>query len=190
MGEELDTLVAYLQSGREALVWKLEGLGEYDVRRPLTPTGTNLLGLVQHCASVEAGYFGETFGRPFPEHLPWWSEDADPNDDLWVTPDRSREDVVGQYRRVWDWAATTFRERDLASTGEVAWWPAERRQVRLHAILVHVATEVHRHAGHADILREGLDGAVGRGAANTNLPEGYDWPAHVARVEAAARAVG
>jgi hypothetical protein len=57
-------LQRYLQVAREALLWKLEGLSEYDVRGPLTPTGTNLLGLVKHLAYVEMGYFGVTFGRP------------------------------------------------------------------------------------------------------------------------------
>ena len=64
-------LKRYLQICRDALLWKLEGLGEYDIRRPLTPTGTNLLGLVKHAASVEAGYLGDMFGRPFNEPLPW-----------------------------------------------------------------------------------------------------------------------
>ena len=58
-----------LRRTRQALVWKLEGLSEYDVRRPLTATGTNLLGLVKHLATLEAWYFGEVFGRPFPEPL-------------------------------------------------------------------------------------------------------------------------
>ena len=73
----------YLQIGREALLWKLDGLSEYDVRRPLTPTGTNLLGLVKHLASIEVGYFGETFGREFPERLGWLDDlDDDPSADM------------------------------------------------------------------------------------------------------------
>ena len=54
-----------LRTGREVMLWKLDGLTEYDVRRPLVPTGTNLLGLVRHVASIETGYFGSVFGRPF-----------------------------------------------------------------------------------------------------------------------------
>jgi hypothetical protein len=73
----------YLQTAREALLWKLEGVLEYDVRRPMVPTGTNLLGLVKHVASIEAGYFGGTFGRPFEEPLPWYDEGAEPNADMW-----------------------------------------------------------------------------------------------------------
>jgi hypothetical protein len=57
-------LLHYLQGARSAMLWKLDGLTEYDVRRPLTPTGTNLLGLVKHLARCELGYFGDTFGRP------------------------------------------------------------------------------------------------------------------------------
>ncbi|RSM43278.1 hypothetical protein DMB66_53620 [Actinoplanes sp. ATCC 53533] len=72
----------YLQIARDALLWKLEGLSEYDARRPLVPTGTNLLGLVKHVAGVEAGYFGETFGRPFGEPMPWLDEGAEPNADI------------------------------------------------------------------------------------------------------------
>src|SRR5262249_50700150 len=85
----------YLTRAREALLWKLDGLSEYDVRRPLVPTGTNLLGLVKHVASVAAGYFGDTFGRPFGEPLPWLEETAENNADMWATPDESREDIIG-----------------------------------------------------------------------------------------------
>ena len=74
--ESKATLKQYLQRSRDALLWKLDGISEYDVRRPLVPTGTNLLGLVKHVAGVESGYFGATFGRPFPEPLPWIEEDA------------------------------------------------------------------------------------------------------------------
>ena len=63
-----------IPSSSRALLWKLDGLSEYDVRRPLVPTGTNLLGLVKHVASVASGYFGDTFGRPFAEALPWLAD--------------------------------------------------------------------------------------------------------------------
>src|ERR671914_2441481 len=101
-------LKRYLQTAREAMLWKLDGLDEYEIRRPSTPTGTNLLGLVKHLASVEAGYFGATFGRPFPEPLPWYEDDAEPNADMWATADESREQVVGFYRRVWSHSDATI----------------------------------------------------------------------------------
>ena len=182
-----ETLIGYLQVARDALVWKVEGLSEYDARRPLTPTGTNLLGLVQHVASVELGYFGDTFDRPSGIVLPWHTDDADPNDDLYVTADRSREWVLDLYRTAWTHAAETFAALDLDAAGRVPWW-GDRGDVTLHQILVHVVAETQRHAGHADILREGLDGQAGRTAGDSNMDTSYDWPAHVARVEAAARA--
>jgi uncharacterized damage-inducible protein DinB len=186
--DPMDTLVRYLQHAREAVLWKLEGLSDYDARRPLTPSGTNVLGLVQHLASVELGYLGDTFGRPHDEHLPWDGDGADHNDDLWVVPSTSREDVVALYRRAWAHGAGTIAALELDDTGEVPWWPPERRVVTLHQVLVHLLAETSRHAGHVDVARELVDGATGLRADVTNLPEdGYDWAAHHARVEAAAR---
>jgi uncharacterized damage-inducible protein DinB len=160
----------YLQAAREALLWKLEGLSEYDVRRPMVPTGTNLLGLVKHVASVEAGYFGATFARPFPEPLPWLDDDAEPNADMWATVDESREQIVNLYRRVWVHSDATIEALPLDAAGRVPWWPPDRGDVTLHRILVHVIAETDRHAGHADIVRELIDGAAGLRATNDNLP--------------------
>ena len=160
----------YLKAAREALAWKLDGLSEHDVRRPLTPTGTNLLGLVKHVASVEAGYLGDTFGRPFPEPLPWFEDDAEPNADMWATREESREQIMGLYHRVWAHSDATVESLPLDATGQVPWWPEERREVTLHRILVHVIAETNRHAGHADIVRELVDGSVGLREDNDNIP--------------------
>lgn len=179
----------YLQAGREALLWKLEGLSEYDVRRPLTPTGTNLLGVVKHVASVEAGYLGDTFGRPFGEPLPWFAEDAEPNADMWATPEESREQIVGLYHRVWAHSDATIDALPLEASGKVAWWPAERNEVTLHRILVHMIAETDRHAGHADIVRELIDGAAGLRIGNDNMPgvDGAWWEDYRNRLEQAAQ---
>jgi uncharacterized damage-inducible protein DinB len=165
-------LRSYLQRARDALVWKLDGLSEYDVRRPMTPTGTNLLGLIKHLASIEAGYFGDTFGRPIGEPIPWAADDAEPNADMWATADESREYIVELYQRVWAHADTTIDTFELDATGEVPWWPPEHREVTLHRILVHVIAETDRHAGHADIIRELIDGAAGLRSGNDNLAPG------------------
>lgn len=182
-------LKRYLQRGREAVLWKLEGLSEYDIRRPLTPTATNLLGLVKHLASVEAGYFGECFGRPFPERLPWFEEGAEVNADMYAAASESRESITGLYRRVWAHADATIDANDLEVTGLVPWWPEERRRVTLHGILVHMIAETDRHAGHADIVRELIDGAAGVQAGGSNLPpwDRAQWEAYRAKVEQAAR---
>ena len=182
-------LLRYLHTAREAMVWKLDGLSEYDARRPLVPTGTNLLGLLKHLASVEAGYFGPTFGRPFPgTPFPWYAEGADPNDDFVVEADQSLTDVLDFYRRVWAHADETIASLPLDAEGHVAWWPPERNPVTLHRILVHVATETYRHAGHADILRELIDGVAGHNPTWDNLWSPKDgWPTHFARVEGLAQ---
>lgn len=184
-------LLLYLQGAREALLWKLEGLAEYDARRPLVPTGTNLLGLVKHVASVESGYFGATFGRPFGEPLPWLDDGAEPNADMWATADESRDDIVGLYRRVWAHSDATIDALDLDAIGHVPWWPPERSEVTLHRILVHMTVETSRHAGHADIVRELIDGAVGR-APNDYPPPGdlRWWQDYRRRLEQAAREAG
>ena len=182
----------YLQIGRDAVLWKLDGLSEYDARRPLVPSGTNLLGLVKHLASVEVGYFADTFDRPFGEAMPWWSDDAEPNDDLWATAEESREWVVSFYRRAAAHADATITELDLDAPGSVPWWPEGGRDVTLHQVLVHVLAETHRHAGHADILRELIDGAIGFRAGNDNLPREDEawWAAYRERLEQVARVVG
>ena len=181
-------LVRYLQTAREALVWKLDGLSEYDIRRPLTPTGTNLLGLVKHVASVELGYFGDTFDRPSGELLPWFADDAGPNADMWATADESREQILDLFRRSWKHAEATFEALPLDAVGHVPWWPAERSEVTLHQIMVHMLAETDRHAGHADIVRELIDGAAGLREGNDNLadlPSG--WEEYRDRLEQAAK---
>jgi hypothetical protein len=182
----------YLRRDREALLWKLEGLSEYDVRRPLVPTGTNLLGLVKHVASVAAGYFGATFDRPFDEPMPWLEDGAEPNADMWATVDESREDILGLYRRAWAHADATIEALPLDAVGHVPWWPADGGRVTLHRILVHMCAETSRHAGHADIVRELIDGTVGLRPGNDNLPPGERewWEEYRARVEDAALRAG
>jgi Protein of unknown function (DUF664) len=180
----------YLQGAREALLWKLDGLTEYDIRRPMTPTGTNLLGLVKHSASVELGYFGDTFGRPFDEPLPWSEDEA--NSDMWAASGESREQITGLYRRAWAHSDATIAALALDATGHVPWWPDEHSEVTLHRILVHVIAETDRHAGHADIVRELIDGAAGLRDGNDNMPPGNQawWQDYRSQVERAAREAG
>lgn len=183
------TLLRYLQEGRDALLHKLDGLGEYDVRRPLVATGTNLLGLVKHVAGTEAGYLGAVFGRPFPEPMPWMEEDSTPNADMWATAEESLEDVIALYRRVWTHSDATVAALPLDAPGVVPWWTT--REVTLQRILVHLIAETHRHAGHADIVRELIDGRVGLRSTGDNLPSVPSewWPDYTARLEAVARDV-
>jgi hypothetical protein len=177
----------YLQDAREALLWKLDGLSEYDIRRPLVPTGTNLLGLVKLVTGVEMGYLGDTFGRTCPDQLPF--DESDPNSDMFADPSESRDVITGLYRRAWAHSDATVDALPLDAVGHVPWWPADRNEVTLHHVLVRVATETARHAGHADIVRELIDGTVGWTPAQSNLPSGDhpSWQAHHDRVERAAQ---
>ena len=178
----------YLQRAREAVLWKLEGVSEYDARRPVVPTGTNLLGLVKHLAVMESGYCGVVFGRPMPQMQTYYDDDDEPNADLWAKPEESREQIVDLYRRVCDHSDATIAALPLDAMGVVPWWPEDRREVTLHRVMVHVTTETHRHAGHADIVRELIDGAVGLRREATNMPDGDAawWAAYRGRLEYAA----
>jgi uncharacterized damage-inducible protein DinB len=182
----------YLRAGREALLWKLDGLSEYDIRRPMVRTGTNLLGLVKHVASVEAGYFGDTFGRPFDEPLPWFEDSAEPNADMWATADESREQIVALYHRAWAHSDATIDTLALDAIGHVHWWPDDRNEVTLHRILVHMIAETDRHAGHADIVRELIDGAAGLRDGNDNMAPGDQgwWQSYRSRLEHVAQEAG
>ncbi|MGY1753275.1 DinB family protein [Blastococcus sp. SYSU D01042] len=183
-------LLTYLQEGRDVLVFKLDGLSEYDLRRPLTPTGTNLLGLVKHLALVETGYFSVPFGRPVGFAHPWFSDDAEDNVDMWATGEESREDVLAGYRRAWARTDAAVAELPIDAVGTVPWW--SRPEVTLHRVLVHVIAETHRHAGHADIVRELVDGSVGNQSVGDNLPDrdaGW-WRAYRDRLEDVARRAG
>jgi uncharacterized damage-inducible protein DinB len=185
-------LQRYLQIGRDAVLWKLEGLSEYDARRPMTPTGTNLLGLVKHLATMELGYFGQVFGRPADEPMPWMAEGADINADMWATAEESREQIVGLYQRACAHSDATIDALDLDSAGQVPWWQEGRRDVTLRRILVHMISETDRHAGHADIVREMIDGAAGLRQDNSNLAPGDQawWESYRDQLERIAREAG
>jgi uncharacterized damage-inducible protein DinB len=179
-----DCLHDRLKVTREALVWKLDGLSEYDIRRPLTVTGTNLLGLVKHVATCEARYFGEVFGRPFPEPLPHW-QDADGRD-RWVAEDETREQIITFYQRAWDHADATIKELPIDAAGHVPWWP--RPDWQLLNIMVHVLQDTTRHAGQADTLREQLDGRTGLRAEHEERIDTAARETYRAKIEHAARA--
>lgn len=169
MDDPKATLALYLGRGYETLRWKLDGVSEYDRRRPLVPTGTNLLGVVKHVAFVSSGYFGEVFGRA--SALPALPED-EPNDDMWATAEESSDYVFGLLDTAVQEAAATVTELDLDSPGHVPWWAGERADVTLHTVLVHMIAELHRHAGQVDIVRELIDGEVGWREGVSTLPDG------------------
>ncbi|MFI6402764.1 DinB family protein [Streptomyces sp. NPDC050548] len=180
-----DNLHERLRRDRKALLWKLDGLCEYDARRPLTATGTNLLGLVKHMATVEAMYFGEVFDRPSPEPLSRW-QDYNGND-LWATEHETRDQIIEFYRRTWEHSDATINELPLDAPGHAPWWPEPYSNTNLFAILVHVLGETIRHTGHADILREGLDGRTGMRPEHEQQIDEEARAASCAKIEQAAR---
>lgn len=187
MNDPKDVLRRYLDVAQDAVLWKLDGLSEYDVRRPLTPTGTNLLGIVKHLAWVQLGYFGETFDRPHGEVPPANSEE--PNADMYASAEESRDDVIGLFNRAHAHTAATVEALDLDSEGHVPWWGEGGNPVTLQRIMVHMATEIHRHLGQIDILRETIDGAVGLREGGDNMGPGDDayWAEYCIELERIAR---
>ena len=191
--DEKQTLHRYLRNARGVLVWKLEGLSDYDIRRPMTPTGTNLLGLVKHCAAVECGYFGGVMDRPFPDEddLDWHDDELD--DHMYATAAESREQVTDFYRRVQAHSDATIGELPLDARVGVPWWPEGLRDPCLSTLLLHMIQETARHAGHADIIRESIDGAAGLREGVSNMPPEADaaaWKQHYDKLERIARSAG
>lgn len=180
-----DVLRDYLQGARDTLVWKLEGLSERDQRLPRTPTGMNLLGIVKHALNSEVVYFGPTFGRewPTPEELVPMGEGG-AQADWYATAQESAAGLVSLYRRVQAFADETIEGLPLDAIGHVAHWGGA--EVTLHEILVHKIVDLQRHAGHADILREHIDGSSGLLRNASNLPRDTDWGAYVSKLTALA----
>jgi hypothetical protein len=176
-----DDLRHYLQQSRDAVLRALDGVGDYDARRPVTPSGTNLLGLVKHLAGVEAGYLGACVGRPVPFR---WADDAWESGDMWATADESRDQIVGLYREVWRNSDAAIAELPLDAPAFVEWWPPERQHTTLGHLLARMLAETAQHAGHAEILRETIDGRGGRD--HDAIGDAQWWETYVGKIQATA----
>jgi hypothetical protein len=178
-------LHAALKEVRGGVLSRLDGLDDYDVRRPMTPSGTNLLGIVKHLIGVERGYLGECFGRPMAEPLPWYADGSVwDGADMWATAEESREDLLELYAESCAHADRTIEELDLDTVGSVPWWPEERRTTNLATLLVRMLEDTARHAGQADVVRESIDGRGG--ADHDSFGDEAAWAAYVDRIAAAA----
>ncbi len=186
MSDVKEELHRKLQASRAALLSKLDGLSEYDLRRPMTPTGTNLLGLVKHLAGVEYGNLGESFGRPAPESISWIEDGSIwQAADMWAKPDESSEYIIGLYRRACAHADGVIAALGLDAPGSVAHWPEDRRDTTLGVLLIRTLAETAQHAGHADIVRELIDGT---GGPDQDAIDEATWRDYIAQVQAAANA--
>lgn len=180
-------LHAKLRVARATVLAKLDGLSEYDARRPMTASGTNLLGLVKHLVGCEHVYLGEAFGRTPPDRLPWYDDGSVWDDaDMWATETESREYLLGLYERACAHSDATLATLDLDAPGAVAHWPEERRATTLGVLLIRMVEETAHHAGHADICRELIDG-TGQSDRDEWGDPAY-WEARVARIQRAAEA--
>jgi hypothetical protein len=186
MEELKQVLLDKLREARAGVVAGLDGLSEYDVRRPMTPSGTNLLGLVKHLVGNEHVYLAESFGRPVPDVLPWVVDGSIwQGADMWATPGESREHVLALYERACACSDETVEALELDAPASVAHWPEERRRTTLAFLLVRMVEETGHHAGHADLCRELIDGRM---RTDQDVLDKEGWSDYVARVQAAADA--
>ena len=145
--DERATALSLLQFQRESFVRKVEGLDDDTARQPLVPSGTTLLWLTHHLAFAEHIWIVHRFAG---EELTIANEVAD---------DESLGSAIDLYRATWTRCDAIVADSDLDDVCTIA----ERGgEVNLRWIVGHLLEEVARHAGHADILRELLDGQVGR----------------------------
>lgn len=178
-------LQSYLQESRDRVVSSLSGLSEYDMRRPMTPSGTNLLGIVKHLAGVELAYLGDSAGRPARVTLPWVEDGSIwANADMWATAEEGSAYLTGLYRTAWRHSDESIGALALDAPARVGWWPEERQQTTFGSLLVRVLAETAQHAGHCDLLRESIDGRVARDPGDLGDEEW--WASYVAGIQEAA----
>ncbi|WP_286930399.1 MULTISPECIES: DinB family protein [Aeromicrobium] len=180
-----ETSLHYLQRGHRAVLRAVHGVDEYDARRPLTPTGTNLLGLVKHLAIVELEYVASCAGFRSDLGTPWETTTGEEdNSDLWLTADESAQSVVDLYVAVGDHTARACAELPEDAPAKVPWW--SEPDTSFDYLLVHMVSETAQHAGHLEILREGLDGQGDAWDESRSERDAAWWAALNERITAAA----
>ena len=152
---ELETLNAFLDFHRATLLWKVDGVSDADLRRPMVPSGTSLLGLVKDLADVEQSWFVEVFAGGKPRFDLW--RDDDPGATWRIEPNESTKQILDLYREVSEDSKKAIAGASLDDLAK------QHRQgdTSLRWIMVHMIEETARHNGHADILREMIDGQTG-----------------------------
>ena len=148
---ELDTAIAFLDFARESILKKTDGLSDEQLRRVLVDSGTNLLGLVAHLTDGERYWFGHHVGG---------QDESDYDFDMSVPTELNTAEVIAAYRTAIEQSNQLIRA--AADPGTPVVHPVDGQYLSLRWVLAHMTSETARHAGHADILREQLDGATGR----------------------------
>jgi uncharacterized damage-inducible protein DinB len=151
-GTEQEQLPVFLNVQRSIIFRKVDGVGDEDLRRHMTPTGLSLLGLVKHLAYVEMIWFQEHFLGEKVE-VPWTKED--PDADFRIEPNETTADVLAFYQKQIERSRQIVAEHSFDEVSKTNGRPS------LRWIIIHMIEETARHAGHADIMREAIDGSVG-----------------------------
>jgi hypothetical protein len=149
---ELDTALAFLDFVRSCLLKKAAGLTEEQLRRVLVPSGTSILGLIQHLSVGERFWFGYQFAGI--------GQDADFDFDMVVPPERNGAEIIEDYRAAIEESNALIRR--IGDPEARVMVPVDGQYLSLRWVIAHATGEVTRHAGHADILRELIDGTTGR----------------------------
>ena len=158
VAEERTTLEAFLDFYRDAVKAKVRGLSEEDARRALVPSATTLAGLIKHLRRVEASWFQHRLDRiPLADVPALRNWDSDIENDFQVEPGETVEELMAKY----DEQCAVSRETAARYSLEETIQHPVGGELSLRWIYVHMIEETARHAGHADILREQIDGSTG-----------------------------
>jgi len=151
-------LLESLRRSRAEVLAAVDGLSEYDRRRPMVPSGTNLLGLVKHLAGEEHGYLGECLGHEPALRPSWFRDDPYDENDMWAEPDESTDYITTVYRDLAAHSDQVVLSLELDSPANVSHW--SNPQTTLGFLLFTMVTETAHHAGHAAALRELVTGSA------------------------------
>jgi len=154
LGGEKGSLQASLDRHRDAVLWKLQGLTDAELRHAMLPSGNTLLGLVKHLATWEYIWICRTFGQPT-EQLP--IDGGDDYADVRIDPHDSTAGILAFYRRARGAADEVISRVGLDEVGTTMFDDS----VSLRWVVIHILEDTARHAGHIDVMRELIDGAVG-----------------------------
>jgi uncharacterized damage-inducible protein DinB len=156
-GDEKEVLAGFLDHYRQTMLQICDGLTEEQLRRSMVPSGTSLLGLLKHLAYVEYGWFHETIGN---ERFDYPFDTEDPDIDFRIEDGETAQQIFDLYRTACDRSRHVLAD---VSLDDMVQSPQRRADYNVRWVVVHMIEETARHAGHADILREQLDGTTGTG---------------------------
>jgi hypothetical protein len=157
IADERTTLDVFLDYYREAVKAKVRGVSEEDARRELVPSATTLAGLIKHLCRVEVSWFQHRLAQIPSGDLPVLRWIDEPDGDFRVAPNETVETLIAQYDEQCALSRQTAAKYQLTDVVPHPYLG----EVSLRWIYVHMIEETARHAGHADILREQIDGTTG-----------------------------